>query len=471
MKIGYYLKKTTEKPLEAQQETSVNTQKLPPGIRILTNSDGSAVYQARINRQGISADRRFATLKDATKWKSGVDYQIEMGGDVSHLIRQKSKGLHANAKSGGALPNQTSTDLEAIKAVGDRTPLSQFNRDLKQINPVATVDEVVSDYVNAIELSGKPMKANQRSDYMRVAHDLQGLVVATMRHEEVLAYIGELRKSPRQRDDPRFKNLEGVKTKAKLPLTAKERANDKYKAKLRAEALKNKPKVPPPMAEATVRKIFYALKKSINWYEKHDGPVHRSLFSFEKGQVPGAWDGHRERRLKDGEEKKLTEAGVDRGGFTYSGDDWAAVIGFALETGMREQEIAKAEFAHQWQEGEKLVIPKENSKTRKERDALLSKRAREIIAQQLACSPKKNKRIFHQFPSAKAICDGFARLTKRAGIEDLHFHDLRHEATSRLCESGKLKQMEIMEMTGHDTMTTFRRYVKLIAHENKRRLD
>jgi integrase len=187
--------------------------------------------------------------------------------------------------------------------------------------------------------------------------------------------------------------------------------------------------------------------------------------------VPGAWDGHRERRLKKGEEKKLMDAGIERGGFTYSRHDWAAVIGFALETGMREQEIAKAEFSHQWQDGEKLVIPKENSKTRKERNAFLSKKAREITAQQLAINPNQSKRIFHQFPNAKAIGDGFARLTERAGIEDLRFHDLRHEATSRLCESGKLKQMEIMEMTGHDTMTTFRRYVKLIAHENRRRLD
>ena len=71
------------------------------------------------------------------------------------------------------------------------------------------------------------------------------------------------------------------------------------------------------------------------------------------------------------------------------------------------------------------------------------------------------------------------KLTKRAGIEDLTFHDLRHEATSRLCEAStrsrknggnSMSLMEIMEMTGHDTMTTFRGYVKLIAHENSRRL-
>jgi integrase len=306
---------------------------------------------------------------------------------------------------------------------------------------------------------------------MRVAHDLKGLVVASLRNKDVLAYIGELRKSPRQLDDPRFQHLKKAKAKAKEPTTARARANEKYKAKIRAEELKRKPKVPPPMAEATVRKIFYALKKSINWFESDDGPVHRSIFKFAKDQVPSAWSGNRDRRLNEGEEEKLLHSAMDRGGYTYTREDWAAMIGFALETAMREQEIAKAEFNHIWSKGNKLVIPKKNPKTKKERNALLSKRAKAIIAQQLASSPEGNKRIFHQFPNAKAICDGFARLTARAGIEDLHFHDLRHEATSRLCESGKLQQIKIMEMTGNENLVTFGRYVKPIAHENAQTLE
>jgi len=34
--------------------------------------------------------------------------------------------------------------------------------------------------------------------------------------------------------------------------------------------------------------------------------------------------------------------------------------------------------------------------------------------------------------SANAISMAFTRACKRAGIEDLRFHDLRHEATSRM---------------------------------------
>jgi integrase len=225
------------------------------------------------------------------------------------------------------------------------------------------------------------------------------------------------------------------------------------------------------MAEATVRKIVSALKKSIEWYAKNYGKVNQFIFKFEKGQMPRAWAGQRDRQLMLGEEERLIAAGIERADYTYDKSDWAAIIGFALETGMREQEIALAEFGHVWSNGRKLKIPKKNSKTKKERHALLSQRARDIIALQQASSPIKNQRIFHQFPNAKSSCDAFARLTDGAEIKNLRFHDLRHEATSRLCEKGVLKQMEIMEMTGHKTFTTFEGYVKLIAHENDRQLD
>lgn len=86
---------------------------------------------------------------------------------------------------------------------------------------------------------------------------------------------------------------------------------------------------------------------------------------------------------------------------------------------------------------------------------LLSQRARAIVKAQEEKCPEKETRIY-QVPNPKALGTSFACLTERAGIDNLHFHDLRHEATSRLCEAGKLSQMAIMEMTGHMSMQTFR---------------
>lgn len=155
----------------------------------------------------------------------------------------------------------------------------------------------------------------------------------------------------------------------------------------------------------------------------------------------------------------------------YTRRDWEHLIGFALETAMRAQEIALATWDNVSASGTQLNIPKRHSKTKNARTVLLSLRAREILKAQKDRLPEGEKRIFYQFSNSRALCASFARLTTRAGIEDLHLHDLRHEATSRLCESGKLKQMAIMEMTGHKGMVTFQNYVHLIQDGLKTQLD
>ncbi len=54
--------------------------------------------------------------------------------------------------------------------------------------------------------------------------------------------------------------------------------------------------------------------------------------------------------------------------------------------------------------------------------------------------------------------------TQKAGIEGLHFHDLRHEATSRLFEKG-LNSMQVAAITGHKTLQMLKRYTHLRAED------
>lgn len=56
----------------------------------------------------------------------------------------------------------------------------------------------------------------------------------------------------------------------------------------------------------------------------------------------------------------------------------------------------------------------------------------------------------------------FASACKRAKIVDLHFHDLRHEFTSRLIEQG-WGMHEVMSITGHSTAEMLRRYTHIRA--------
>jgi integrase len=46
-------------------------------------------------------------------------------------------------------------------------------------------------------------------------------------------------------------------------------------------------------------------------------------------------------------------------------------------------------------------------------------------------------------------------------VEGLRFHDLRHEAISRLFENTDLDLMEIQKITGHKTLQMLLRYTHL----------
>ena len=69
------------------------------------------------------------------------------------------------------------------------------------------------------------------------------------------------------------------------------------------------------------------------------------------------------------------------------------------------------------------------------------------------------------FPLSPVALRGlWNRVCKRAGIADLRFHDLRHEATSRFFEKG-LNVMEVGAITGHKDLRMLQRYTHLRAED------
>jgi len=62
----------------------------------------------------------------------------------------------------------------------------------------------------------------------------------------------------------------------------------------------------------------------------------------------------------------------------------------------------------------------------------------------------------------EALKSLWQRARVRAGIQDLTFHDLRHEATSRLFEKD-LNVMEVATITGHKDLRMLERYTNLGA--------
>ena len=167
----------------------------------------------------------------------------------------------------------------------------------------------------------------------------------------------------------------------------------------------------------------------------------------------------RDRRLEHGEEEKLLSA---------SGELKRIII-VALETGMRRGEILNIKKRHIDFNRQTLLIP--FTKTDTPRTIPLSSRAIEAVREQLRGSqnviPIEETTLFSY--TARGLSGAFLRLCRKHGLENLHFHDLRHAATSRFFEKG-LNPVEVATITGHKDTRMLMRYTHLRAEDLVKRL-
>lgn len=166
----------------------------------------------------------------------------------------------------------------------------------------------------------------------------------------------------------------------------------------------------------------------------------------------------RDRRLANDEEHLLLSA------CDSCRDPWlkSAII-MAIETAMRRGELAELRWEHVNAKQHHLLVS--DSKNDTPRVIPLSKRATETL---LSLPRSLDGRVF-QVASANAISMKFKRLCNDIGIEGLRFHDLRHEATSRLFEKN-LSIMEVAHITGHKTLGMLKRYTHLQAENLLKKL-
>ena len=117
---------------------------------------------------------------------------------------------------------------------------------------------------------------------------------------------------------------------------------------------------------------------------------------------------------------------------------------FGIETAMRTSEMCSMRWGNV---GAKLVhIPE--SKNGDARDVPLSRYARELLETLRGDEPDKlnaDDSVFDMKPSQ--VDANFRKAKKKANIEDLHFHDFRREALTRLAK--KVGVMELAKISGH----------------------
>ena len=173
-----------------------------------------------------------------------------------------------------------------------------------------------------------------------------------------------------------------------------------------------------------------------------------------------AKENKRDRRLREGELDRLLKAGgKTRNPFILP------VIRFALETAMRRGEILSLRVRDV--DIERCTATIRESKNGYSRTIPLSSLAIAILETTIAVmKPQDKAQNAHIFPITPiALRQAWDRLTKRAEIEDLHFHDLRHEAISRFFEKG-LTVPEVASISGHRDIRMLLRY----AHADKGKL-
>ncbi|WP_153961147.1 site-specific integrase, partial [Pseudomonas aeruginosa] len=179
----------------------------------------------------------------------------------------------------------------------------------------------------------------------------------------------------------------------------------------------------------------------------------------------------RDRRLSAEEERCLLTA-VNN----HSNPMLGWIVRIALETGMRSSEITSLR-RHQV-DMKKRVVRLSDTKNDSARTVPLSKWATETFQAALnnPVRPIDCDLVFFGEPgrngkrSPYAFTKTWGLLKTKLGMPDLRFHDLRHEAVSRLVEGG-LSDQEVSAISGHKSMQMLKRYTHLRAEDLVSKLD
>lgn len=166
----------------------------------------------------------------------------------------------------------------------------------------------------------------------------------------------------------------------------------------------------------------------------------------------------RDRRLADDEETRLRMACRNaRNPFLLP------IVTLALETAMRQGEIIGLDWKHINFKKRVAFLPE--TKNGESRSVPLSSAAIKAIKKKPL---PVNGKLFPGV-TTEAVKRAFIRACVRAEVENFHFHDLRHEATSRLFEKG-LNPLEVASITGHKTLQMLKRYTHLKAEDLAKKL-
>jgi integrase len=207
--------------------------------------------------------------------------------------------------------------------------------------------------------------------------------------------------------------------------------------------------------------------------------------------VPGVRNVVREVKkppLPEGRNRRVTQAELDalcnaaqpdpHQGGRPTNRGMSPIIVLAVETAMRLGELISLEWRHIDLEQRLAFLPK--TKNKEQRTVPLSSKA--VAALKVMQSHVRSDGRVFDWAASDSFEGPFSTVVSRARtayegdcaqkkiapspnfLADFRFHDLRHEATSRLFEQG-LNAIEVALITGHKTMQMLKRYAHLEARK------
>ncbi|HCA3439753.1 TPA: site-specific integrase [Salmonella enterica subsp. salamae serovar 35:g,m,s,t:-] len=169
----------------------------------------------------------------------------------------------------------------------------------------------------------------------------------------------------------------------------------------------------------------------------------------------------RERRLSKKEERKFDKY------FQEKSIELYCIFHLAIETAMRQGEILNLTWEHVYSRFSQVFLPE--TKNGHPRSVPLSNRAKDILKIMQGQGRDNFGKIFSY--TSNGFKSAWRAAKTALGIEDLHFHDLRHEAISRLYELGTLTDLEIAAISGHRTLNMLKRYAHIKTSHLSRKIN
>lgn len=394
----------------------------------ISKRTGKTSYQVQIRKKGEkSKNESFTRLADAEAWARRIESEMERGiwKDTTAAEDVSVASVLRMYRDGRALELRDCDEstAETIKKVLEERKEENKQRALRGEKPIEADEKIAIP---------SPTDPNKR------------IIVTTPTRDRIDVLI---------RRNPTWKKI-GILNFAHTDVTA-------FIERRQAEGVTN----------GTIGRELDLISTAINRARAGGLPIQLNpIETIDRPEIDDA----RDRRLQEGEmpalmnqlrlRKRNPNGTLGKNGVDNPYIKW--IVRWCVETATRQGETLKLEWRHLKEKKRYIHLPASICKNKTARNVPLSTRALRILRVMKTLRPQNEPRIF---PTTRyAVKKSWERACERAGIDDLRFHDLRHEATSRL--AGRFNILELASITGHKDLQSLKRYYHPKAEDLAKKL-